>query len=161
MCKSERPLITFADAFCYSLKRHSLSPLQARHRFESGAERARTRRARAQQSLSVSPPQAEEVHLIHNLYLQGIKQTRAQEGWTSHDQQVIAMLLNGESLQAGRVQAQAPDGERSSSGGNSSDGPEGSQAFAGFCAGGSMFFCIFGVIKFILSIFPFVYSYGQ
>lgn len=40
------------------------------------------------------------MHLIHNLYLQGIKQTTAQEGWNSHDQQVLAMLLQGESLQA-------------------------------------------------------------
>jgi hypothetical protein len=28
---------------------------------------------------------------------------RAQEAWNSHDQQVIAMLLNGESLEAGRT----------------------------------------------------------
>ncbi len=84
---------------CCTLNTASHFYHQARHRFEAGAERARTRRVRAQQSLSVSPPRAEEVHLIHNLYLQGIKQTRAQEGLTSHDQQVMAMLLNGESLQ--------------------------------------------------------------
>jgi hypothetical protein len=33
---------------------------------------------------------------------------RAQEAWNSHDQQVIAMLLNGESLEAGRTD-QTPD----------------------------------------------------
>jgi hypothetical protein len=72
---------------------------QAKHRFEVGAERARTRRARALQSLSVSPPKAEEVHLIHNLYLQSMRQTRSlSSDMSAHDQQVVAMLLNGEHL---------------------------------------------------------------
>lgn len=71
---------------------------QATRRFEKGSERARTRRARAQHSLSVSPPKAEEVHLIHNLYLQSIKQRRVRSDMNSYDQQVFAMLLQGELL---------------------------------------------------------------
>ncbi|KAJ1431280.1 hypothetical protein B484DRAFT_478960 [Ochromonadaceae sp. CCMP2298] len=49
-----------------------LANQQARDIFESGAERAKNRRVRAQQSLSVSPPRAEEVDLIHNLMLRGV-----------------------------------------------------------------------------------------
>lgn len=71
---------------------------QAVKRFEKGAERASTRRTRAQQSLSVSPPKAEEVHLIHNLYLQSIKQRRVRSDMSNYDQQVFAMLLQGELL---------------------------------------------------------------
>jgi len=66
--------------------------------FEKGEERARTRRARAQQSLSVSPPRPEEAHLIHNLYLQSIKQRRVRTDMSNYDQQVFSMLLQGELL---------------------------------------------------------------
>ena len=53
------------------------------------------------QSLSVSPPRPEEVHLIHNLYLQSIKQRRKQghadsSDLNSHEHQILSMLLNGE-----------------------------------------------------------------
>ncbi len=72
--------------------------VQATELFEKGEERARTRRARAQQSLSVSPPRPEEAHLIHNLYLQSIKQRRVRTEMSNYDQQVFSMLLQGELL---------------------------------------------------------------
>lgn len=77
---------------------------EARQRYEVGAQRARTRRARAAQSLSVSPPKADEVDLIHNLYLQSIKQQRRRHSsdLNSHDQQLFAMLLNGEQTYKGQ-----------------------------------------------------------
>jgi len=52
---------------------------KAQAMFDQGKEQAVSRRIRAQQSLSVSPPRPEEVHLIHNLYLQSIQQRQAQD----------------------------------------------------------------------------------
>jgi hypothetical protein len=70
--------------------------IKAKTRFEMGAERARTRRVRAQQSLSVSPPLPAEVHLIHNLYLQSMKQRRmAKQDFDAHEQHMFNMLLSG------------------------------------------------------------------
>ena len=48
------------------------------------------------------------MHLIHNLYLQSIKQNSSRDNeLNSHDQQVISMLLHGESLHAKQSQQQA------------------------------------------------------
>ena len=73
-----------------------------------------TRRTRAQQSLSVAPPRAEEVHLIHNLYLQSIKQNHVQGDVNTHDQQLLTMLLNGENLSHKHGDSDnTPSGEKS------------------------------------------------
>lgn len=96
---------------------------ESERRYEIGAERARTRRARAAQSLSVSPPKPDEVHLIHNLYLQSIKQQRRRHNnldLNSHDQQLFAMLLNGEETYSGRSSDSSSSSSSSGWGGGTS-----------------------------------------
>jgi hypothetical protein len=46
---------------------------QAKRRYENGASRVRSRKARAATSLAVTPPKPEEIHIIHHLYLDTLR----------------------------------------------------------------------------------------
>lgn len=46
---------------------------EAKEKFEEGRERAQSRRERARQSLSLTPPLGEEISLIHSLYLESLQ----------------------------------------------------------------------------------------
>lgn len=61
----------------------------------------------------MAPPRAEEVHLIHNLYLQSIKQNQVQGELNTHDQLLLAMLLNGENMRRKDAEADGTSGGES------------------------------------------------